>query len=58
MPPKWQRLADELASQIADGTYAPGDYLPHIRELVRQGKGSITTVHAAYKALETEGLVI
>ncbi|MDQ0701048.1 MULTISPECIES: GntR family transcriptional regulator [Streptomyces] len=58
MPPKWQRLADELAGQIADGTYAPGDYLPHIRELVKQGKGSITTVHAAYKALETEGLVI
>ncbi|MFF5881072.1 GntR family transcriptional regulator [Streptomyces californicus] len=58
MPPKWQRLADELAGQIADGTYAPGDYLPHIRELVKQGKGSITTVHAAYKALEAEGLVV
>ncbi|MEU5449966.1 GntR family transcriptional regulator [Streptomyces californicus] len=58
MPPKWQRLADELASQIADGTYAPGDYLPHIRELVKQGKGSITTVHAAYKALEADGLVV
>ncbi|MCX5166207.1 GntR family transcriptional regulator [Streptomyces sp. NBC_00264] len=58
MPPKWQRLADELAQQIADGVYAPGDYLPHIRELVAQGKGSITTVHAAYKALEAEGLVV
>ncbi|MEU5403617.1 GntR family transcriptional regulator [Streptomyces sp. NPDC005963] len=58
MPPKWQRIADELARQIADGSYAPGDYLPHIRELVAQGKGSITTVHAAYKALEAEGLVI
>ncbi|MGW2183335.1 GntR family transcriptional regulator [Streptomyces sp. NPDC001732] len=58
MPPKWQRIADELAQQIADGVYAPGEYLPHIRELVAQGKGSITTVHAAYKALEAEGLVV
>jgi DNA-binding GntR family transcriptional regulator len=31
--------------------------LPQIRELVEAGEGSKATVHAAYKALEAEGLV-
>lgn len=57
--PQWRGLADEIAREIAAGTagYRPGDQLPQIRDLVAQGKGSKTTVLAAYKALETEGLV-
>lgn len=55
--PKWRQIADELARQIADGAYAPGDQLPHIKTLVSNGKGSIATVHRAYQALEAEGLV-
>ncbi|MFF3160857.1 GntR family transcriptional regulator [Streptomyces sp. NPDC003273] len=57
MAPKWRELADRLAAQIKDGKYAPGAQLPQIRDLVEAGEGSKSTVHAAYKALEAEGLV-
>lgn len=57
MAPKWRELADRLAEQIKNGDYTPGDQLPQIRELVEAGEGSKSTVHAAYKALEAEGLV-
>ncbi|MGY4904540.1 GntR family transcriptional regulator [Streptomyces sp. 900116325] len=57
MAPKWRELADQLAERIKRGEYAPGQQLPHIRDLVEAGEGSKSTVHAAYKALEAEGLV-
>ncbi|MEU8760816.1 GntR family transcriptional regulator [Streptomyces sp. NPDC048659] len=57
MTPKWRELADRLAERIRRGEYAAGQRLPHIRELVEAGEGSKSTVHAAYKALEAEGLV-
>ncbi|WOT40651.1 GNAT family N-acetyltransferase [Streptomyces coeruleorubidus] len=57
MAPKWRELADRLAAQIRRGDFAPGQQLPHIRDLVAAGEGSKSTVHAAYKALEAEGLV-
>ncbi|MEU2160395.1 GntR family transcriptional regulator [Streptomyces sp. NPDC019208] len=57
MAPKWRELADRLAERIRTGEYAPGQQLPHIRDLVEAGEGSKSTVHAAYKALEAEGLV-
>ncbi|MFC7940613.1 MULTISPECIES: GntR family transcriptional regulator [unclassified Streptomyces] len=57
MAPKWRELADRLAERIRSGEYAPGQQLPHIRDLVDAGEGSKSTVHAAYKALEAEGLV-
>jgi DNA-binding GntR family transcriptional regulator len=57
MPPKWRDLADAIAAKISSGEYAPGDRLPKIEDLVLEGKGSKTTVHAAYKALEADGLV-
>ncbi|MFD3946266.1 GntR family transcriptional regulator [Streptomyces sp. NPDC058579] len=57
MAPKWRELADKLAERIRGGEYAAGQRLPHIRDLVEAGEGSKSTVHAAYKALEAEGLV-
>ncbi|KNE81631.1 MULTISPECIES: GntR family transcriptional regulator [Streptomyces] len=57
MAPKWRELADKLAQAIRSGEYAPGQQLPHIRDLVEAGEGSKSTVHAAYRALEAEGLV-
>ncbi|MGW6857322.1 GntR family transcriptional regulator [Streptomyces xanthophaeus] len=57
MAPKWRELADRLAEQIKNGDYTPGQLLPQIRDLVEAGEGSKATVHAAYKALEAEGLV-
>ncbi|NUV78157.1 GntR family transcriptional regulator [Streptomyces fungicidicus] len=60
MAPKWRELADRIAERIRqeEHGYAPGDRLPQIRDLVDAGEGSKSTVHQAYKALETEGLVI
>jgi DNA-binding GntR family transcriptional regulator len=55
--PKWRELADRLAAEIRSGARPPGQQLPHIRDLVEAGEGSKSTVHAAYKALEAEGLV-
>ena len=57
MPPKWRELADRLTERIKNGEFTPGQQLPHIRDLVEAGEGSKATVHAAYKALEAEGLV-
>ncbi|MGE7388140.1 GntR family transcriptional regulator [Streptomyces sp. NPDC004126] len=57
MAPKWRELADRLAEQIRNGDYTAGQLLPQIRDLVEAGEGSKATVHAAYKALEAEGLV-
>lgn len=59
MAPKWRELADRIADRIKSGErgYGPGDQLPHIRDLVEAGEGSKSTVHAAYRALEAEGLV-
>ncbi|OYP10073.1 hypothetical protein CFC35_41900 [Streptomyces sp. FBKL.4005] len=57
MPPKWREIADEIAAKIRCGEYVVGERLPKIEDLVRAGKGSKTTVHTAYKALEAEGLV-
>lgn len=57
MAPKWRELANRIAQQIRDGDYAPGEQLPQIRDLVNAGEGSKSTVHAAYRALEAEGLV-
>ncbi|MEV7613796.1 GntR family transcriptional regulator [Streptomyces sp. NPDC089799] len=57
MAPKWRELADRLAEQIRNGDYTPGQRLPQIRDLVEAGEGAKATVHAAYKALEAEGLV-
>ncbi|MGW8378441.1 GntR family transcriptional regulator [Streptomyces sp. ODS28] len=57
MAAKWRELADKLAEQIRSGEYTPGQQLPYIRDLVEEGEGSKATVHAAYKALEAEGLV-
>jgi GntR family transcriptional regulator len=55
--PKWRELADDFAREIEQGRYRPGESLPLIRELVAAGRGSKTTVQAAYSALESEGLV-
>ncbi|CAM5568028.1 hypothetical protein STANM309S_05076 [Streptomyces tanashiensis] len=57
-PALWRELADKLAEQIGRGEYEPGQRLPQIKNYqVDAGEGSKATVHAAYKALEAEGLV-
>jgi DNA-binding transcriptional MocR family regulator len=53
----YETIAHKLAGQIAKGTYRPGDRVPSVRELSRQRKLSVTTVVAAYRMLEDQGLI-
>ncbi|MEV7253293.1 GntR family transcriptional regulator [Streptomyces cyaneofuscatus] len=56
-PPKWRQIADEIAAEIREGHYGPGQRLPSVQAQVAAGKGATATVHRAYQALEAEGLV-
>ncbi|MFD9152051.1 GntR family transcriptional regulator [Streptomyces diastaticus] len=57
MPPKWKVLADELAEEITTGRRPVGSPLPHITDLVTEGRGSKATVSRAYGELHARGLV-
>jgi DNA-binding transcriptional MocR family regulator len=50
-------LAVHLAGEIEQGMWAPGQRLPSVRELSRSRSVSVTTVLAAYRALEDRRLV-
>lgn len=51
------RIASNLARQIADGALRPGDKLPSIREYAQAHRCSKNTVIGAYDALTAEGLI-
>lgn len=53
----YQRVAGDLASLITRGALRPGDRLPSVRGLGLQRHVSVATVLAAYRELETRGLV-
>jgi len=55
--PLYLSLAAELRSAMEEGRLAPGARLPSIRETSRQRRLSLNTVMAAYRLLETRGLV-
>ncbi|WP_256098405.1 GntR family transcriptional regulator [Streptomyces agglomeratus] len=55
--PKWRQLADEVRRQIEDGTYPQGAALPQVKPAAEAAGVSYETMRAAYKALESEGLV-
>lgn len=50
-------LADQLESQIMDGTFRAGDKLPSIRNLHAQTGLSISTVYQTFIELEKRGVV-
>lgn len=50
-------LAARLADEIEQGLWAPGQRLPSVREMGRSCRVSITTVLAAYRALEDRRLI-
>lgn len=49
-------IAAHFRKLIADGTFAPGDSLPSMREVSEQFNVAITTANRAYKLLKREGL--
>mgnify|MGYP000615407854 CR=1 FL=1 len=55
--PLYQSLADELRGAMNDGRLPAGARLPSVREAARTRNLSINTVLAAYRQLESRGLV-
>ncbi|WP_417594052.1 PLP-dependent aminotransferase family protein [Oceanospirillum sp.] len=53
----YQQIADELARQITEGIFQPGDKLPSIRKLSQQRSVSIATIQSAYEQLELQHLI-
>ena len=50
-------MAKQLAGQIEQGIYLPGDRLPGVRRLARQFETSISTIVQAQRLLEDNGLI-
>lgn len=55
--PKYQKLAEQLSEQIRSGVYKDNQKLPSVRSLSTQMNLSISSVVAAYRKLEAEGLL-
>jgi GntR family transcriptional regulator len=53
----YQRLAEELRREIADGQLAPGDRLPSVRQLAEHHGVASMTVQSALRQLQTDGLI-
>lgn len=56
MRPLYQQMAEDLARQIGEGTYAPGERLPGVRTQARLRKVSVSTAVAAFGALVDMGV--
>lgn len=55
---KYQRLAQQIISQIELGVWLPGDKLPSLREQVASSGMSFMTVGHAYQMLESQGRIV
>ena len=53
----FQRLADDIATQIRSGTLRLGERIPSVREISRDRTLSTATVVRAYEWLEGQGLI-
>ena len=52
-----QQIADSFRTDILEGRYSQGEYLPSIRGLAKELKISVITTIKAYEQLEAEGMV-
>ncbi|WP_061709214.1 aminotransferase-like domain-containing protein [Pseudenterobacter timonensis] len=55
---KYQRLAQQIISQIELGVWLPGEKLPSLREQVASSGMSFMTVSHAYQMLESQGRIV
>ncbi|MEV4559082.1 GntR family transcriptional regulator [Kitasatospora sp. NPDC049285] len=55
MAARWEQLAEELEAEIAQ--LEPGSAAPSMKQLLDAGRGSTTTISAAYRELKRKGLV-
>ncbi len=57
MSKRYEQVANEVARQIEQGVYLPGQKLPGVRKLSEQCGVSISTVIQAHQLLEDQGLI-
>jgi len=57
MSKRYEQVATEIARQIEQGVYLPGERLPGVRKLSEQCGVSISTVIQAHQLLEDQGLI-
>lgn len=55
---KYEQIADDLRTRIANGEFGPGELLPSGRDLAEQWSVSRATVVKAYDVLRADGLVV
>jgi DNA-binding transcriptional MocR family regulator len=55
--PLYEQLAAEIARQIDQGTFRPGERIPSVRQTSRQRNLSMTTVLQAYHLLEDRRMI-
>ncbi|MFJ6658658.1 GntR family transcriptional regulator [Streptomyces sp. NPDC091377] len=55
---KYEQIADDLRSRVANGEFGPGDLLPSSRDLAEQWNVSRATVVKAYDVLRNDGVVV
>jgi DNA-binding GntR family transcriptional regulator len=55
--PLYQKIADDLRSQITTGRYSPHDHLPSLRELCTTYRVSKVTASSALTLLDQQGLI-
>lgn len=55
---KYEQIAEDLRTRIANGEFGPGDLLPSGRDLAEQWSVSRATVVKAYDVLRADGLVV
>jgi DNA-binding transcriptional regulator YhcF (GntR family) len=55
--PVGAQLATLIRAALRDGTLAPGDRLPSVRELAQSAGVNVNTARAVYARLESEGVV-
>ncbi len=56
--PKYQQIVEQIKALIASGALPPGAPLPSVRQLAGDLGINVNTVVAAYRALESERLVL
>jgi len=55
--PIYKQIAEAFKTDILEGKYEQGEYLPSIRSLAKELKISVITTMKAYELLAEEGLV-
>ncbi len=55
--PIYRQLADQVRRHAASGRFAPGDFLPSVRQVALELEVNPMTVSKAYSLLEREGTV-